>query len=176
MDVKELFDNFQTVDLQWFVPVLGGLAVIVVSLLVGLFRGMTAGVIVAILFGGLMSMSPILLNALQHREDTRVDRASASVARGAAELAALNNEAVLDISRVIATLRNALDGLGPLLRAPEDTDTTEEVARFTQSLTDIEDRLDSAISSLSRANLLRQRLEEEIQTLEAELDRAPGSR
>ncbi|MEM1181163.1 MAG: hypothetical protein AAGM22_22665, partial [Acidobacteriota bacterium] len=61
--------DFQYDDLQWLLPVLAGLLIIVGGLLAGIIRGMTAGVIVALFFGGLMAMSPVILNALQRGGD-----------------------------------------------------------------------------------------------------------
>ena len=59
---------------------------------------------------------------------------------------------------------------GPVISPPESQPpvNTDLLQRFNQSLEDTEERLDSAIASLSRANLLRQRLEENINVLEVE--------
>ncbi|MEM7696382.1 MAG: hypothetical protein AAF318_18175 [Pseudomonadota bacterium] len=173
MELNELFSNFEYDDLQWFVPMAAGLVIIVGGLLIGMIRGMTAGVIVALFFGGLMCMSPVLLNALE-RTDGRADRVTAAVARSAAELSQLNNDVVVDLSRVVATVRTALDGLSPLVT--EDALDAAVVQRFGQSLTDTEERLDAAIGSLSRTQLLRERLNEDLRDLEAELRRAANPR
>ncbi|MBJ3777571.1 hypothetical protein [Acuticoccus mangrovi] len=172
MDFEQLFANFQYNDLQWFIPVMAGLVIIVGGLLIGIIRGMTAGVIVALFFGGLMSMSPVLLNALQ-RQANPVNAVSADVARGAAELSVLNHDVVTELSRVVATMRSTLAGLAPIVTPAEGEDDNGVAERFNQSLADTEERLDAAISSLSRANLLRTRLEEDVQTLEVEMRRAP---
>jgi hypothetical protein len=176
MDFEQLFADFQYQDLQWFLPVLAGLVIIVGGLLIGVIRGMTAGVIVALFFGGLMSMSPVLLNALQRTTDP-VSQVSADVARGAAELAVLNNEVTMDLSRVVQSLRTTMDGLSPMVTARDDaqgqTGIDPDLAqRFTQGLSDTEDRLDATLDTMSRANRLRQRLEGDMEALEMELRRA----
>ncbi len=168
MDFDQLFANFQYNDLQWFIPVSAGVLIIIGSLLVALIRGMTAGVLLALFFGGVMSMSPVLLSTLQ-RTATATASAGNDVARSAAELAMLNNEVITDISRVMSTMRTALESLEPVVSPPGGTPDNPGLAeRFEQSIDDSEERLDSAIATLSRANLLRQRLEENINTLNAE--------
>ncbi|WMS43072.1 hypothetical protein RDV64_01320 [Acuticoccus sp. MNP-M23] len=187
MEFEQIFENFQYNDLQWFIPVLAGLIIIVLGLLAGLIRGMTAGVIVALFFGGLMSLSPTLLTALQPIRGN-VDRVGADVARSAAELSTLNNEVVVDLVRVVTTMRTALQGLTPLLEEPAPAPATDGDAdpdgtvvaaapafdpelglRFAQSLDDTETRLDAAIDTLSRASTVRAELDASVQTLEAEL-------
>jgi hypothetical protein len=170
MDVEQLFANFQYQDLQWFVPVMAGLIIIVGGLLIGMIRGMNAGVIVAIFFGGLMSLSPVLLNTLEQRQAGPATPASTDVARGAAELAVLNSRVVADLSRVVASMRNTLDGLTPMVTAePGTTPSPVVVDRFTSGLSDLEARIDAAVSSVSRANLLSERLQDDLDELETEL-------
>ncbi|XWN33176.1 MAG: hypothetical protein ROR55_08945 [Devosia sp.] len=171
MDFEALFANFQYEDLQWFIPVLAGLVIILGGLLIGIVRGMTAGVLLALLFGGLMSMSPVLLNALQRGTDPAVMQ-SAEVARGAAELSILNSQVMTDMSRVVTTLRTAMETITPVV-APEGEEGENAVVaqRFAQGLSDTEERLDAAIDTLSRANVMRQRLEDDLQSLQVELRR-----
>ncbi|MCF3936557.1 hypothetical protein L1787_24500 [Acuticoccus sp. M5D2P5] len=165
-------------------PVLAGVVIILGALLIGIFRGMSGGVIVAILLGGLMASSPVILDTLQRQERAATTpdatlTATAVVARGAAELAEVNNQAILDLSRIVATMRNTLQGLGPRLAAAgddADADGSTLADRFDRSLSDIEERLDSAIASLSRANEVRARLDRDIETLDAQINDAPGSR
>lgn len=176
MTAEQLFQNFQYVDLQWFIPVLAGLVIIVGVLLVALIRGITAGAIVALLFGGLMSLSPVLLNALERTQGVAA-AANVDVARGAAQLAVLNSEVVTDLSRVVATLRTALEGLQPLVaaQASETPSAGPQAAQnYSQSLADTETRLDATLDSLERANLLRRRLEAEIAALGSEASRDPA--
>ncbi len=187
MEFEQIFENFQYNDLQWFIPVLAGLIIIVMGLLAGLIRGMTAGVLVALFFGGLMSLSPTILNVLQPRTAS-VDPASADVARSAAELSALNNDVIVDLVRVVTTMRSALQGLTPLLEeapAPDvaadgdaDGETPAVVTptidpelalRFTQGLDDTETRLDAVIDTLSRASAIRAELDGSLTTLESQL-------
>lgn len=172
MEVEQLFQDFQYQDLQWFIPVLAGLLIIVGGILVALIRNFTAGVIVALLFGGLMTMSPVLLNTLQ-RAQNPVAGVTADVAQNAAELAVLNSEVMRDLSRVVVSMRSALEGLAPVV-APENGDPPDAAVarRFTQSLSDMEERLDAATSSVQRADTLRARLEEDIDVLQLEIRRA----
>jgi hypothetical protein len=168
VNLEQLFAEFQYNDLQWFIPVSSGVLIIVGSLLVALIRGMSAGVLLALFFGGLMSMSPVLLSTLQ-RTATATASAGTDVARSAAELAMLNSEVITDLSRVVATLRTGLESLGPVIAPPGETPANPGlVDRYNQTLADTEERLDSAIATLSRANLLRQRLDENINALDAE--------
>jgi len=174
MQLEDLLSNFQYEDLQWIIPVVAGLVVIVGGLLIGLIRGMTSGLIVALFFGGLLSLSPVLLNALQ-RPGGSIEAASADVARSAADLAVLNNDAVRNLSRILATMRTSLDTLSPVVTGTGENEAVDPALtqRFNQSLSDMEERLDAAVNALSRDTLLRQRLEEDIAALEAELRRQP---
>lgn len=175
MEVDQLFQDFQYQDLQWFIPVLAGLVIIVGGILVALIRNFTAGVIVALLFGGLMTMSPVILETLQRTQATAdpVARVTADVARNAAELSVLNSEVMRDLSRVVISMRSTLDGLTPVI-APADRDPPDaEVARrFTQSLSDMEGRLDAATAAIARADGVRADLEASLQDLSAEIRRA----
>lgn len=172
MEVEQLFQDFQYQDLQWFIPVLAGLVIIVGGILVALVRNFTAGVIVALLFGGLMTMSPVILNTLQQPQDP-VARVTAEVAENAAQLAVLNSEVVRDLSRVVISLRSTLEGLAPMV-APQDRDPPDAAVaqRFTRSLSDLEDRLDAATDSVREADTLRAQLEEDIGVLQMEIRRA----
>lgn len=179
MNLQQLLSDFKYDDLQWFLPVLAGLVIILGGLIIGIFRGMSAGVIVALFFGGLMSMSPVLLNALQRSAQFGpVDVASANVARSAAALSELNNDVIVDLSRVVASMRNTLDGISPLLENEDGEPAVSPafLARFNQGLSDTEERLDAAISSLSRSTSLRQDLEDDVQTLDIEMRRGATGR
>lgn len=180
MEFEQLFTNFKYDDLQWFIPVLAGLVIILGGLLIGMIRGMTAGVIVALFFGGLMSLSPVLLETLQ-REAYGSQPGSAALARSVAELAELNNQATMDLSRVVATMRVALEGLSPAAAAAdgggEGVDGgPADAASYTQALSDLGDRLDAAVETLSRAGEVRQRVSNELQSYDAGLRRGPGMR
>jgi hypothetical protein len=172
MEVDQLFQDFQYQDLQWFIPVLAGLVIIVGGILVAFIRNFTAGVIVALLFGGLMTMSALILNTLQRPQDP-VAFETANVARSAAELAVLNGEVVRDLSRVVVSLRSTLDGLRPMV-APDDRDPPDAAVaqRFTQSLMGMEDRLDEATDAVQRAGVLRAELENDLRDLEDQIRRA----
>lgn len=176
MNLEQLFQDFQYDDLQWFLPVLAGLVIIVGALLIGIIRGISAGVFLAILFGGLMSMSPVLLNALQAQQARGVDTVSGDVAKSAALLAELNNDVVVDLSRAIATMRFALDGLRPVVEQDAEADLTAVSDRYQQSLSDVEDRLNAALSSMQTSGDLRTRLAADVRRLEDEARRAANPR
>lgn len=183
MNIEQLLADFRYEDLQWVVPVLAGLVVVVGGLLIGIVRGMSAGVVVALLFGGLLSLSPVMLDALQ-RNGERVAPVTADVARGAAELAVLNNDVLSELARVLTTLRTVMNSVTATGRSASEGEgvtlqTDEErIALMTGSLTRTKEQIDAAISTLARANLLRQRLEEDMQSLEVEVRRpaAGGTR
>lgn len=187
MNIEQLFENFQSDDLRWFVPVAAGLAIIVFGLLIGLLRGMTGGVLLGLVVGGVMVMSPVLLDALERPERGGTAAGSASnssavVARGAAQLSVLNAEVVTELSRVVSTLRNTIAGLEPLVSPEVGADGVARAPdplvaqRFTSSLTDTEQKLDLAIASLQRANTLRERLVSDMDALELEMRRAAAAR
>lgn len=176
MDIAQLLQSVAA-DPEAFLPVVAGLAIVAGGLLIGILRGMSGGVLAALLFGGLFSMSPALLDTLE-RTDERDGLVAADVARGAAQLAVLNSEVVTDLSRVVATLRTTLAGLAPLV-SPETGVGGRSIApdpllaqRFSQSLSDTEERLDVAIASLERVNTLRVRLESEMEALDTQTPRA----
>ncbi|RAH96963.1 hypothetical protein DLJ53_30250 [Acuticoccus sediminis] len=184
MEIEQLIDQFLAQDPNLLVPVLAGCVIILGGLLIGIFRGMTGGVIVALLFGGVMTTSPILLGKVEIPGETvttdTVDpaRLGAEVAHGAAQLAVANSEAVTGLTRVVNSMRLAMEGLGPVL-APttEGTessgDTADVVARFTQSLDAAGTQLDQASASLDKINSLRSELESDMSELESALDGAP---
>ncbi len=176
MSFEQLYETLTVEDLEWVVPLGGGVLVLVGALLVGVVRGMTSGVLVAVFFGGLLTVSPLLLGALD-RTERRAGGASPEVVRGAAELSLLNSEVVTDLSRVVATLRTALSSLAPIVEENGDGgDADPRVAqRFSQSLNDTAERLDVAIGSLERANALRDELRDDMDALAVELGGAPSA-
>lgn len=170
MNFGQMFQNFSYEDLQWLLPVLAGLVIIVGALVVALFRGMNAGVLVALLLGGVMSLSPTLLGRLEQNALAAVSPLPAEVARGAAELALLNSEVVTDLSAVMGTLRNAIAGLAPLLSAGADISADPEAAAlFAQSLIDTETQLGRTTASIERINRLRADVREQVRLLDADI-------
>jgi hypothetical protein len=178
MDFGQIFQDFQYQDFQWLIPVLSGFVIILGALLVALVRGMTGGVLLALLFGGLMSLSPTLLAALEHRTATAAaapgDSASVDVARGAAELSLLNSEVVTELSSVMGTLRNAMAGLTPQEGASPAPDPAA-VQLFTQSLTDTDAQLERTTSGIERMNRVVANLRADVARLEAEISTDPDS-
>lgn len=184
MNLEQLFQNFQYDDLQWFIPVIAGLLIIVGGLLIGMIRGITAGLIVALFFGGLMCMSPVILNALQ-RQATSLNLALVEVTRSAAALTSLNNEMISELSRVVNSMRIALDTVGPLLENPGGADDGSEdgnsadnelSSRFSQSLSASADRLNVVSDNVAEGQVLIRRLDANVQALEGELRRASPPR
>lgn len=173
MELENLFENFQYVDLRWFIPVIAGLFVIIGAVLVALIRNFNAGVIIALLFGGLLTMSPVILDALERSPGPpdRGAREVRQVARDAAELALFNGAVVHDLSRVVNSMRSVLEGLTPVLNASGGNDTAA-ATRFQSNMDDLTERLDAATADVGRIDTLRSELEG---TLE-ELNDAPGPR
>lgn len=172
MELEQLFRDFQYDDLQWFIPVMAGLFIIVGGLLIGIIRGMTAGVLLGLFFGGLMCLSPVLLNTLQAQQTRAVDPVSSDVAKSVALLSELNNDVVVDISRAIATMRFALDGLRPVVENDADLDRAAVLERYEQSLSDVEERLNAALASMQSSGELRTRLAADVRRMEDEVRRA----
>ena len=175
MEVEKLFENFQYQDLRWFIPVLAGLFVIVGAILVALIRNFNAGVIVALLFGGLMTMSPVILDALQKPQNT-VARETGRVAQSAAELPRRSME------RWCATCRGWSSrcaqpsrDLHPWShRNGPGTPTRLLPGGFVQSLSDMNERLDAATNSVERINTMRANLEADLDSFRGALRRADG--
>ncbi|UOM33719.1 hypothetical protein [Acuticoccus sp. I52.16.1] len=180
MDIEQLINDFLAQDPDLLIPVLAGCAIIVGGLLIGIFRGMTGGVIVALLFGGLMTTSPILIGKVTPPEPEMGanDPAllAADVAKGAAQLSIINSEAVTSLTRVVNSMRLALDGLGQVVAptggAAGDSAGSEVASRFASSLDSAGTQLDQASASLDRINTLRTQLEDDIEKLQSALDGA----
>ena len=171
MDLGQIFQNFQYADLQWVVPVLAGLVIIVGALLAGIIRGMSAGVIIALFFGGLMALSPTLVTLFQPRSDPHATE-TARVTESVAALAQLNTAVATDLSRVITTVRTSLASLEPLVQAAANANGAGiDAAQFSRTLQDTETRLDQAIDSLSSAGNARAQLEDDLQALQVEMRR-----
>ncbi|ORE96561.1 hypothetical protein ATO13_06845 [Stappia sp. 22II-S9-Z10] len=183
VDIQQLIENVLSEDPDLFIPVLAGCAIILGGLVIGILRGMTGGVIVALLFGGLMTASPILVGKAGMSDGT-TSRAStaaadadatppvtAAVAQGAAEMALLNAEAITSLTRVVNSMRLALDGLGQVVapQAGEDGASSEVVTLFSDSLDAAGDQLDEASLSLDQINLLRSRLQSDLNELQSAL-------
>lgn len=186
MELSQLFQNFQYEDLQWVVPVFAGLLIIVGALLAGIIRGMSAGVIIAIFFGGLMAMAPTLVTLVEPQGD-RLAEVNSKVTQSAAQLATINNEVSTDLARAMTTLRRAVADLRPALdqtaaaqtgqaangqTANGQTDNGQAASgQFSQSIEAAEQRLNEAIDTLSNSANARTQLEADLQELQVELRR-----
>ena len=174
MDLGQLFSGLSYDDLKWFIPVLGGFALIVGGLLIGLLRGMTAGLLMTLFFGGLLCLSPVLLDALERRPAAS-SIAAVEAARSNAQLTALNNDMIRDLTRVVNSSRIALEGLVPVLEANEaDTDAVD---RFKQSLTSAADRLSVISDNMAEGQVLIRKLEAGVQAMDKDVHAVvPASR
>lgn len=170
MDFDGLIGNLTTGDLEWLVPVLAGLLVIVGALLAGIIRGMTAGVIVALLVGGLLAMSPTLVSLLAPAGG-RLSEAGAGVSLDAARLAEANSAAVTDLGRAVGEVRAALEALEPLVAAAEDADGQLPAGEFRDAVADFRDAFADARDNLSRSAELSGDLGGGIAALEQEMRR-----
>jgi len=183
VEIEQLIENFVSEDPDLYIPVLVGVALVVGGLLIGLFRGMTGGILVALLIGAMMTLSPVWLETLDRQAgltepeapDSR--RIEAEVARGAAQLSVLNSEMVEDLTRVINSMRSALVGLEPVLAAQAATGEGEEgetddgapetAQQFTANLTTAGTEVDDALENLSEMNQVRAALQSSIRELDA---------
>lgn len=166
MDLGQLFNGLSYDDLKWFIPVLGGFALIIGGLLIGLLRGMTAGLLMTLFFGGLLCLSPVLLDALERRPAAS-SIAAVDVARTNAQLTTLNNDMIRDLTRVVNSARISLDALVPLLSA--NGADAAAVERFKQSLTSTGDRLSVISDNMAEGQVMIRRLDTAVQTMEADL-------
>lgn len=174
MQLEELLSGLSYEDLKWLVPVLGGLIIIVGGLLIGLLRGLNSGLLVTLFFGGLLCLSPVLLNALERRP-SGASVTAVEAARANAALATLNNDMIRDLTRVVNSSRIALEGLVPVLEANEaDTDAVD---RFKQSLTSAADRLSVISDNMAEGQVLIRKLEAGVQAMDKDVHAVvPASR
>lgn len=179
MEIEQLIENFVSEDPDLYIPVLVGVALVAGGLLIGLFRGMTGGILVALLVGAMMTLSPVWLDALDRQAGVQEEetvpegqRIAAEVAKGAAELSVLNSEMVADLTRVINSMRSALVGLEPVLAAQSDgeegdDDTAPTGQQFTANLASAGTEVDNALENLSDINQVRASLQASIRELDA---------
>lgn len=169
MNLDQILENFQYLDLQWLVPITAGVLVIVGGLLIGLVRGVTAGVIVALFFGGLLCLSPVLLNALQRQTGGALSPSSVTLARDTVGIAKLNNTMITDLTRVMTTVRAALEDAAPLLDR-EEVDPAVK-AKFTEAMTTSQERLTALSDNLAQGQVMLRELDAALQALETDYRR-----
>ena len=178
MDIEQLIQNVLSEDPNLFIPVAAGCVLVVGGILIGLFRGMTGGVVVALLFGGLMAASPVLLGKVAPgmpeteaapAAPAPADTLTARVARQAGELALMNSDALTGLTRVVNSMRLALDGFEQVNAPSGDvaSEAPDGATRFRDSLDAAAAQLDEASTALDRINGLRTRLESDISELES---------
>ncbi len=168
MSLDQIFQSFRVDDLKWFIPVLGGLFIIIGGLATGLVRGQIAGVFITLFFGGLLTISPVMLDALERKTST-LNPAEVAVTRSTAKLVTLNNEMINDLTRVVTSLRATLESAGPLV-ATEGADA-QALSRFKDSLAASVDRLDTVSGNVAQGQVLVRELDTNLHTLEDEYER-----
>ena len=101
--------------------------------------------------------------------------AAVEAARSNAQLTALNNDMIRDLTRVVNSSRIALEGLVPVLEANEaDTDAVD---RFKQSLTSAADRLSVISDNMAEGQVLIRKLEAGVQAMDKDVHAVvPASR
>lgn len=168
MNFGEVFQSFQLDDLKWFIPAIGGFLIIIGGIASGLMRGQIGGVFIALFFGGLLCVSPVLLDALERKTST-LNPSEVEVTRSVAKLATLNNEMISDLTRVVTALRSTLESAAPLVES-EDADAAA-LAQFRQSLATSVDRLNTVSGNVAQGQVLVRELDTNLHTLEDEFSR-----
>lgn len=168
MSLDQIFQSFRVDDLKWFIPVLGGLFIIIGGLATGLIRGQIAGVFITLFFGGLLTISPVMLDALERKTST-LNPAEVAVTRSTVKLAMLNNEMISDLTRVVTSLRATLESAGPLVET-ESADA-QALAKFKESLATSVDRLNTVAASVAQGQVLMRELDANLHTLDDEFER-----
>ena len=168
MSLDQIFQSFRVDDLKWFIPVIGGLFIIIGGLVTGLVRGQMAGVFITLFFGGLLTISPVMLDALERKTST-LNPAEVDVTRSTAKLATLNNAMISDLTRVVTSLRATLDSAGPLLET-EGVDAAA-LTRFRDSLAASVDRLDVVSGNVAQGQVLVRELDANLHALDDEFQR-----
>ena len=168
MNFGEVFQNFQLDDLKWFIPMIGGFLIIIGGIATGLMRGQIGGVFIALFFGGLLCVSPVMLDALERKTST-LNPAEIEVTRSTAKLATLNNEMISDLTRVVTALRGTLENAAPLIETDEGD--AQALAQFKQSLATSIDRLNTVSGAIAKGQVLVRELDANLHTLEDEFRR-----
>lgn len=167
MDIEHLFSQLTYHDLQWMAPVAAGLVIVIGGLLIGIVRGMSVGVLAALILGGAMSLSPIIVGVLDKTPRNQLSPATLKYARDNLALASLNSEAANGLIRVANSMRIALDGLSPLLDGSGEGDAAA-VARYKRSLDDLEERIKAISGSVGEGEELVRSLTDDLDALAAE--------
>jgi len=161
MNLDQLFQDFRTTDLEWLIPIGAGFLLILGGILIALVRGVSAGVVAALLFGCLLTLSPVLLDALE-RQPSRASPQAAELAQETAALVKLNNAAINDLSRVVTTVRTAIEGLIPEIAGSAAIDPAAK-ARLDQAMAASAERLDAIAKNVAESQVM-------VRDLDATLD------
>ncbi|MEM0906515.1 MAG: hypothetical protein AAGJ94_04070 [Pseudomonadota bacterium] len=192
--IEQVIQQHEIESLDWLVPLGAGALIILVALLVSLIRGMTGGVLVALIVGGLMTMSSIILDSLERRDSVGDEAMNvvSGLSRDTADLAKLNHSILVDLSRVMNSMRLALDGITPVLEPQTPTagvastagaDVTagaspsvnnDAVERFKQSLSQSADSLSGISSNISNGDSLIDRIEAGLEDLDPFTSSSPS--
>lgn len=171
MDLQSFIAGLDTEDLPTIVPVLAGALIVVGALLGGIIRGMGSGVIVALIVGAGLMLSPAVTGRMQ-AGSVPLAQATAQTAESAADLALLNARAIGDLGRALASLNAAIDGLKPAVAALEARSDELVSAGFREAVDAAVSELEQAVEVVSRASAVRRTLEDDLETLQIEMRRA----
>lgn len=171
MDLNSFIAGLDHEALPTIVPVLGGGLIVIGALLSGIVRGMGSGVVVALLIGAVLTLSPAFVSSTRPAS-VALSQATAQTAESAADLALLNTQALGDLGRAVASLNTAADGLKPAIASLEAQTDELVAAGFRESVNEAIGELEQAVDVMSRASAARQTLEDDLDTLQIEMRRA----
>ena len=174
MDIAQVFEDLTHQDLQWLAPVAAGLVIVIGSLFIGIIRGMSVSIFAALLLGGAMSLSPVILRTLEEPRPNVATAAEVRYARDATRFASLESETLRELVRIANSMRLVLDGLAPLVEEASDAAGDAEAAtRYKTSLDDLAARIESISGKAGEAETLLRNLTNDVDALAAEADAQP---
>ena len=174
MDIAQIFKDLNHQDLQWLAPVAAGLVIVIGSLFIGIIRGMSVSIFAALLLGGAMSLSPVILRTLEQPRPNVTSEAELQYACDAAAFATLDNETARELVRITNSMRLVLDGLAPLVEeASNAAGDAEAATRYKTSLDDLAARIESISGKAGEAETLLRNLTNDVDALAAEAQAHP---
>lgn len=156
--------EFSLDTLQVLMPLVAGGIIVVATLLIALFRGMSAGIIVSLLIGSSMLIAPIFLASSQST-GLGLAQSTAETAESAAIVARTNRAVLTDIERAMSAAAVALEAA---LRTGDPGDVPEAVA----ALANVREELDIFRDTLAKGAEVDRTLESDLETLQIEMRRA----
>ena len=161
--------DFSLETLQVLMPLVAGGIIVVATLLIALFRGMSAGIIVSLLIGSAMLIAPILLASSQSG-GVALAQSTAETTESAATVARTNRALLTDLERAIGAAAVAIaaasgdGGGGSPAAAAALAEVREDLEIFRDTLAtgaEANRALDTDLETLQiemrRANFLRRR-------------------